>query len=75
MYALIAQLDRVSDYESEGRGFESLSARQAKSLETTYVSRLFVFCISLSKSAKIVFGAQFGAQIQKSRLIPKKMRY
>ena len=30
--ALIAQLDRVSDYESEGRGFESLSARQKKHL-------------------------------------------
>ena len=25
--ALVAQLDRVSDYESEGRGFESLPAR------------------------------------------------
>ena len=24
--ALLAQLDRVSDYESEGRGFESLRA-------------------------------------------------
>lgn len=29
-YALIAQLDRVSDYESEGRGFESLSARHKR---------------------------------------------
>ena len=27
-YALVAQLDRVSDYESEGQGFESLRARQ-----------------------------------------------
>ena len=26
--ALVAQLDRVSDYESEGQGFESLSAHQ-----------------------------------------------
>ena len=26
--ALVAQLDRVSDYESEGQGFESLQARQ-----------------------------------------------
>ena len=25
-YALVAQLDRASDYESEGRGFESLRA-------------------------------------------------
>ena len=28
IYALIAQLDRVSDYESEGREFESLWAHQ-----------------------------------------------
>ena len=27
-YAPIAQLDRVTDYESVGRGFESLSAYQ-----------------------------------------------
>ena len=26
--ALVAQLDRASDYESEGRGFESLRAHQ-----------------------------------------------
>ena len=29
-YAPVAQLDRVSDYESEGREFESLPARQEK---------------------------------------------
>lgn len=27
-YALVAQLDRATDYESVGRGFESLQARQ-----------------------------------------------
>ena len=27
-YALVAQLDRVTDYESVGRGFESLPAYQ-----------------------------------------------
>jgi hypothetical protein len=27
-YALVAQLDRASDFESEGREFESLRARQ-----------------------------------------------
>jgi hypothetical protein len=27
-FALVAQLDRASDFESEGRGFESLRARQ-----------------------------------------------
>ena len=29
-YAFLAQLDRVSDYESEGQGFESLRARHIK---------------------------------------------
>ena len=29
-YALVAQLDRVLDYESRGQGFESLGARQKK---------------------------------------------
>src|SRR5215831_20203989 len=31
--ALVAQLDRASDFESEGRGFESLRARQNKPLK------------------------------------------
>jgi hypothetical protein len=35
-YVPVAQLDRVSDYESEGRGFESLRARQ-----TSILSRFF----------------------------------
>ena len=29
-YALVAQLDRVLDYESRGQGFESLRARQKR---------------------------------------------
>ena len=29
-YALVAQLDRVTDYESVGRGFESLPSHQEK---------------------------------------------
>ena len=40
MYALVAQLDRVSGYEPEGRGFESLPARQEKS---SFV-RMEIFC-------------------------------
>ena len=32
-YAPVAQLDRVSDYESEGRGFEALPAHQASAPE------------------------------------------
>ena len=40
-YAPIAQLDRVTDYESVGRGFESLSAYHLKSLKL-YGFRLFL---------------------------------
>ena len=32
-YALVAQLDRVTDYESVGRGFESLPSHQVKSYD------------------------------------------
>ena len=37
-YAPIAQLDRVTDYESVGRGFESLSAYQNIQTRTFYQS-------------------------------------
>lgn len=40
-YALVAQLDRVSGYEPEGRGFESLPAYQ-KAVERFCVLRLFI---------------------------------
>ena len=40
-HALVAQLDRVSDYESEGLGFESLRAHQ-KTLESLD-SKVFSF--------------------------------
>ena len=35
-YAPIAQLDRVTDYESVGRGFESLSAYQTNIIRTRF---------------------------------------
>ena len=47
-YALIAQLDRVSDYESEGREFESLWAHQTKSL--AIVRLLVFFCYDMNSS-------------------------
>mgnify|MGYP006983601660 FL=1 len=34
-YVLIAQLDRVFGYEPKGQGFESLAARQVKSLDNS----------------------------------------
>ena len=38
--ALVAQLDRASDYESEGRGFESLRAHQKKEKRHAVVAQL-----------------------------------
>ena len=35
-YALVAQLDRVTDYESVGRGFESLPSHQEKPVHNVY---------------------------------------
>ena len=42
-YALVAQLDRVTDYESVGRGFESLLAYQLKNPGNQKVSGIFIF--------------------------------
>ncbi len=44
-YAPIAQLDRVTDYESVGRGFESLSAYHLKSLKL-HGFRLFSYFLT-----------------------------
>ena len=41
-YAPIAQLDRVTDYESVGRGFESLSAYQKYQIPSQ-VSGIFIY--------------------------------
>ena len=43
-YAPVAQLDRVSDYESEGRGFESLPAHQEKPRSNEKFFVVFLFC-------------------------------
>src|SRR5258705_7396867 len=45
-HALVAQLDRASDFESEGREFESLRARQAKSM-AYWISRTKMLPINL----------------------------
>ncbi len=36
-YALLAQLDRVFGYEPKGQGFESLAARQLRTITTVMV--------------------------------------
>ena len=40
-YALVAQLDRVLDYESRGQGFESLPAHH----KDQYPSGCWLFCL------------------------------
>ena len=42
-YALVAQLDRVTDYESVGRGFESLPSHQEKPEHVCVL--VFLFCL------------------------------
>ena len=37
-FALLAQLDRVTDYESVGQGFESLAAHHKKSYRLSSVA-------------------------------------
>ena len=49
-YAPVAQLDRVSDYESEGRGFESLPAHQEP---VTYKMSQALFFVVSRKISKV----------------------
>ena len=48
IYVPVAQLDRVLDYESRGRGFESLLARQVKYLLNN-VRQVFFCVLNLPK--------------------------
>ena len=49
-YAPIAQLDRVTDYESVGRGFESLSAYQEKQIPLTGICFFYLLWKGLEQS-------------------------
>ncbi len=56
-HAPLAQLDRVFDYESKGRGFESPRARQAKSLDLTErFKALFLHFRGLCQVVWLLFG-------------------
>lgn len=44
----VAQLDRVLDYESRGRGFESLQVRQAKAPNFDFNSGLYSLNLIIS---------------------------
>ena len=50
---LVAQLDRVFDYESKGRGFES---RRAHFPETLKIKRFRDFCFSGNKTVRRQMG-------------------
>jgi hypothetical protein len=52
-YALVAQLDRVVDFESNGRRFDSCQAHHTKSLVNTKFARLLLF---MGISLKILIG-------------------
>ena len=48
IYVPVAQLDRVLDYESRGRGFESLLARQRKYLLNNVRQVFFLFGMAIN---------------------------
>ena len=54
--APVAQLDRVTDYESVGQGFESLPAYQEKA-QNLHDSGLFSYFLESLEKAHFSFGA------------------
>src|SRR3954465_3747336 len=50
MVALVAQLDRASDFESEGREFESLRARQRLAMEASALQLISVYRPDISRA-------------------------
>ncbi len=50
---LVAQLDRVFDYESKGRGFESRRAHHERSTEKCFFSLYFNVLSDLEENAKL----------------------
>ena len=63
MHAPIAQLDRVTDYESVGRGFESLSAYQKKAKDLCD-SWLFSYFLRFLKLHFFEFWVTFGSPVK-----------
>ena len=56
-FALLAQLDRVTDYESVGQGFESLAAHHKKALTFAVGAFLFlqiILCLTKAFVAVII---------------------
>ena len=56
IYAPVAQLDRVSGYEPEGQGFESLPARHSKTLDIVEFSTISGFFFLSKKITHLNIG-------------------
>ena len=52
MYAPVAQLDRVTDYESVGRGFESLPAYQRRIIRTLLLGSDYFYAYPRTRTNK-----------------------
>ena len=57
-YALVAQLDRVTDYESVGRGFESLPSHQKNAVKSKDFMAFLFFWQSLHTFAHLLHTLQ-----------------
>ena len=60
-YALLAQLDRVFGYEPKGQGFESLTARQIRTI-TFVVVLIFLTCKGFERALGKHSGGMFLAR-------------
>ena len=74
MYAAIAQLDRVTDYESVGRGFESLSPYQKSRYPFGYLLFCFVRGLELCKCKCPVDTCSFPARRERHHSVTSPFR-
>ena len=69
-YALVAQLDRVTDYESVGRGFESLPSHQEKPVHIVYWFFFFVCAMEGARTGRRRIAPQAISPVQQRRPQP-----
>ena len=73
-YAPVAQLDRVTDYESVGRGFESLLAYHLKSPELSRFQAFFVLLRQKLEALILHFGSFAGIVLNYTELQLKSLK-
>ena len=56
-YDSVAQLDRVTDYESVGRGFESLPSHQNPTKNRKVLRGIFVFVVRQATKIQLAFNS------------------